>query len=245
MSRRLDPKPAPAPAPACGGAPCGRVFKESQPLEEVTCPCGYGYWDKLRRTFVDGSLVRAGKAPSREEYEAHVRRCPEQEQGAPVLAVLGANSKNAGAVVYLGASGEGLLPPRSVNPYSVNPTLQGRHGYSVVDARNHDGPRPMASIPREQKTISRTQINSIFLPEDHVDKDVLQFYLQWLHTRTGTIIDQRSTVGCNCHILYPRTYALLPDPRSKVRMDTYRTRASLCKFLTSTDDRCKESHSGS
>jgi hypothetical protein len=31
--------------------------------EDITCPCGFGYYDESIGEFISGDLVRAGKAP--------------------------------------------------------------------------------------------------------------------------------------------------------------------------------------
>src|SRR5271169_2856497 len=82
---------------------CGPVHKEGATLEEITCPCGYGYYDKWEK-FINGSLVREGKAPSRAEYVAHVRQCDLQESGAPILRDRRMGEQTPGQV-YLGAQG--------------------------------------------------------------------------------------------------------------------------------------------
>jgi len=56
------------------GSGCGLLYKQGVPLEEVTCPCGHGYWDVFQERFVDGDQIRKGKAPPREKYEAKVKR---------------------------------------------------------------------------------------------------------------------------------------------------------------------------
>lgn len=42
-------------------------------LDEVTCPCGLGYWNVWKAAFVSGDEIRAGQAPPKEEYVAKVR----------------------------------------------------------------------------------------------------------------------------------------------------------------------------
>jgi hypothetical protein len=209
----MDLKPT-KPKPVCGGGPCGAVHKDPQRLDEITCPCGYGYYDKLRHVFVPGSLVKEGQAISREEYEAHVRRCPDQEKGAPVLGVafIGADSEEPRAVVYLGATGGSSQPQRTANPY-----LSGWHGSTTADARNREGFRPMGLEPREQKTASRAQ--GVFLPEQRVEKEVLQFYLQLLHAESANFFEARKGVGRTCCMLYLSTHACLPDARGKAWVD--------------------------
>lgn len=178
--RRAAPMP-PEPKP-CAGSGCGAVYKGQQRLDEVTCPCGYGYYDQLQHVFVPGSLVRGRQAPSREEYEAHVQRCQHQEPGAPVLAVINANSRPSGAVVYLGSTGRSSQPQRTANAYS-----SGEHGSTPADARNRKGGRPMELEPREQKTTSRFQGVSKSMPEQRVEK----------------ILEVRQGVGHNCCKFYP------------------------------------------
>ena len=55
------------------GSGCGLLYSPNVPLEDVTCPCGKGYWDVFDERFVDGDQIRRGSA-SRKEYEAKVRR---------------------------------------------------------------------------------------------------------------------------------------------------------------------------
>ena len=50
---------------------CGPVEVEGAAKEEITCPCGFGYYDR-NGDFVPGSLVREGTKPTRAEYIAHV-----------------------------------------------------------------------------------------------------------------------------------------------------------------------------
>ena len=56
------------------GAGCGILYKSGVPLEEISCPCGHGYWDVFEERFVSGDQVRAEEAPSKAEYEKLVRQ---------------------------------------------------------------------------------------------------------------------------------------------------------------------------
>jgi hypothetical protein len=51
---------------------CGLLYEEGKPLEDITCPCGLGYWDIFRERFVSGDQIRRGELSQR-EYEAMVR----------------------------------------------------------------------------------------------------------------------------------------------------------------------------
>ena len=51
---------------------CFQLYEPGKPLQEITCPCGHGYWDIFSETFVTGDRVRDGHAPSKREYEAKV-----------------------------------------------------------------------------------------------------------------------------------------------------------------------------
>lgn len=52
---------------------CFQLYEPGKPLQEITCPCGHGYWDIFSETFVTGDRVRAGHAPSKQEYEAKLK----------------------------------------------------------------------------------------------------------------------------------------------------------------------------
>lgn len=53
---------------------CGFLYKPGQPLQEVTCPCGRGYWDVWKVAFVTGDMIRSGHAPPKEEHVAEVKK---------------------------------------------------------------------------------------------------------------------------------------------------------------------------
>jgi hypothetical protein len=75
---------APRPDPNPCHNNCGAVYVDGAEKEEITCPCGFGYYDR-NGDFVPGSLVREGKKPTRAEYRAHVEACDRQERGRPIL----------------------------------------------------------------------------------------------------------------------------------------------------------------
>jgi hypothetical protein len=52
---------------------CFQLYEPGKPLQEITCPCGHGYWDIFSETFITGDCVRHGHAPSKREYEAKVK----------------------------------------------------------------------------------------------------------------------------------------------------------------------------
>jgi hypothetical protein len=52
---------------------CFQLYEPGKPLQEITCPCGHGYWDAFSETFVTGDRVRDGHAPSKQEYEAKLK----------------------------------------------------------------------------------------------------------------------------------------------------------------------------
>ena len=52
---------------------CFLLYAPDVPLEEITCPCGMGYWDVFTASFIDGNQIRSGKAISREKYQAKIR----------------------------------------------------------------------------------------------------------------------------------------------------------------------------
>ena len=58
-----------------GAFNCGLKFEPGQPIWAWTCPCGKGYWDGVNNKFITGAKVRNGEAPSRADYEAHLRTC--------------------------------------------------------------------------------------------------------------------------------------------------------------------------
>jgi hypothetical protein len=57
------------------GGGCGLCYVKGQPKEKWTCPCGRGYWDAVKQKFISGDLVGRGEAPTRADYEAHLRQC--------------------------------------------------------------------------------------------------------------------------------------------------------------------------
>ncbi|KEF54169.1 uncharacterized protein A1O9_09964 [Exophiala aquamarina CBS 119918] len=89
----------PRPKPLCNNN-CGGVFDEDKRLGEITCPCGYGYYDFIKREFIEGSLVRSGRAPTKAEYQKHVQQCKHKMYGTPVVGFLGAISPNGTAMPY-------------------------------------------------------------------------------------------------------------------------------------------------
>lgn len=56
------------------GAGCGILYEPGVPLEEISCPCGHGYWDVFQERFVSGDQIRAEEAPSKADYEKLVRQ---------------------------------------------------------------------------------------------------------------------------------------------------------------------------
>lgn len=55
---------------------CGPVHVTGVRKEDITCPCGYGYYSKRTGEFISGDLVRAGKAPPKDAEEITVpERC--------------------------------------------------------------------------------------------------------------------------------------------------------------------------
>jgi hypothetical protein len=52
---------------------CGGLFTRGVRLDEVTCPCGRGYWNVFRAIFITGDMIRDGIAPPREQYEAKIQ----------------------------------------------------------------------------------------------------------------------------------------------------------------------------
>lgn len=63
---------------------CGLLYEEGKPLEEITCPCGLGYWDIFRERFVSGDQIRRGEL-SRREYEAKVRATLDEDEFVATL----------------------------------------------------------------------------------------------------------------------------------------------------------------
>jgi len=59
------------------GGGCGLCYVKGQPKREWTCPCGRGYWDAVKQEFISGDLVGRREAPTRADYEAHLRQCSE------------------------------------------------------------------------------------------------------------------------------------------------------------------------
>ena len=52
---------------------CRAVFIPGVPLEEITCPCGHGYFTQNNQ-WISGRRVRNGLEPSREEYYTSLGR---------------------------------------------------------------------------------------------------------------------------------------------------------------------------
>ncbi|KIW34620.1 uncharacterized protein PV07_01390 [Cladophialophora immunda] len=61
------------------GSGCGLLYEPDVPLEDITCPCGKGYWNVFEERFVDGDQVRRGAA-ARRQYEARVRETLSAEE---------------------------------------------------------------------------------------------------------------------------------------------------------------------
>jgi hypothetical protein len=107
--RPRGPNP-PRPKPVCQNN-CGGVFDDDKSLGEITCPCGYGYYDFIKKEFIQGSLVRSGKVRTRSEYQQHVQQCKQKMYGAPVLGFLGAASKD-GVELYHNSTKSDTKPLR-------------------------------------------------------------------------------------------------------------------------------------
>jgi hypothetical protein len=196
------PKPDPNP---CHNN-CGIVYIDGAKKEEITCPCGFGYYDR-NGDFVPGSLVREGKKPTRAEYIAHVETCDRQERGRPILDEL-----RSGDFVYRGARDtRGAVPNArtSATPTQTIPSSQlSRHYHTAsnedyITARNRDADTLSPSrLKRDQKpsteqsrataetardaAIKELGGKDYFLPSESIRQDVLQHLLKSLFGPAAT-----------------------------------------------------------
>jgi hypothetical protein len=198
----FSPRPDPYP---CHNN-CGAVHVDGAEKEEITCPCGFGYYDR-NGDFVPGSLVREGKKPTRAEYIAHVEACDRQERGRPIL-----REHRPGVFAYQGArdtrgvvaNARTLATPMQ----TISSSQPSRHhqtpsdeGYMATRSRETDTLSPSGPM-RDQKpgteqsrsTAETAQDAAVkepggkdyFLPGESIRQDVLQHQLNGLFGPTAT-----------------------------------------------------------
>jgi hypothetical protein len=198
----LAPRPDPHP---CHNN-CGAVYVDGAKKEEITCPCGFGYYDR-NGEFVPGSLVRAGKKPTRAEYIAHVEACDQQERGRPILV-----EHQSGGFVYQGARdtrGAVANVRTSATPMETISSSQPLRPYRTADDENYMTVRNRDTDPlspsgpmRDQKpgteqsrtTAGTSQDSGVrepggkdyFLPSESIRHDVLQHQLKKMFGPTAT-----------------------------------------------------------
>jgi hypothetical protein len=215
-------KPRPAiPKPVCAGADCGgQITSSVQSLDEITCPCGYGYYNKVDHRFVPGSLVRSGQAPSRADYVTHVRQCLKQEKGAPVLGVayVGHQSGEPQGLVYLGATGG--------RPQSQRPSEHATGGQdSTISDTHRFGSYGDSNEPsRDHK--SDGKVRSIFLNEGRVELEPLRLYLQLLSAGARVPFECRGYVSLLTLPVETSAERRISDIEGKARMDRIRAQAA-------------------
>ena len=190
------PKPKPAPGPCNNN--CGKVSKEGSRISEITCPCGFGYYDRIKHEFVPGALVRDGKAPSREEYVAHVRQCRLQQEGFPVIGTifLGSHTEHDGFMTFDQESRRHTPSQQSSQP---DPPDQGRGG--LTPDRHGSLSEPRSTDRRSHPTVSSApEKEIIFIPKERIELEVLAFYLNL----------------CNYGALEPRKKVMVGDSASRI-----------------------------
>lgn len=164
--------PKPPFRPVCNSN-CGKVFAEGGRLSEITCPCGFGYYNRQTNEFILGSLVWDGRAPSREEYVAHVRRCPEQQEGSPIVAqvFLGVHKENGTNISRSEARHQSFSEPHP----SPAPLDRAR-----VEGNQDRVDRVGQNEPSEQRIISNQNTPKeqlFFIPKAGIEREPLRFYL--------------------------------------------------------------------
>jgi len=141
----LAPRPDPNP---CHNN-CGPVYVDGAKKEEITCPCGFGYYDR-NGDFVPGSLVREGKKPTRAEYIAHVEACDRQERGRPILGEHRSGGLDTqGVVANARASATPTQTISSSQPSRYYPTAS-NEDYTAARNRDADTLSP-SGLTRDQK----------------------------------------------------------------------------------------------
>jgi hypothetical protein len=146
---------APRPDPYPCHNNCGAVYVDGAKKEEITCPCGFGYYDR-NGEFVPGSLVRAGKKPTRAEYVAHVEACDQQERGRPILA-----ERQSGGFVYQGARDTGPMREQKPGTEQSRTTAGTAQDASVKEPGGKDYFLPSESIRQD---VLQRQLKSMFGP---------------------------------------------------------------------------------
>jgi hypothetical protein len=197
---------APRPDPNPCHNNCGAVYVDGAEKEEITCPCGFGYYDR-KGDFVPGSLVREGKKPTRAEYRAHVEACDRQERGRPIL-----RERRSGGFVYQGArdtpgvvanARTSATPMQTISSSQPSRLYQtaSDEGYMTVKDRDTDTLSPSGPM-RDQKpgteqsrttaetaqdaTVKEPGGKDYFLPRESIRQDVLQHQLKSLFGPTAT-----------------------------------------------------------
>jgi hypothetical protein len=180
--RKRDP--GPQPDPVCHNN-CGAVYREGARLEEITCRCGFGYYDVRQKKFVEGSLVREGRAPSREQYVAHVRQCQLAERGAPILRK--PREREPDLPMYLGAH-----HPDDVSGERVSADVAAQTSSSVQPSRHAEDTRILSSTRHttsratEQMTTTSIRRDSgatalapvwSFVPREGIELPSLAFFI--------------------------------------------------------------------
>lgn len=198
----LAPRPDPNP---CHNN-CGPVYVDGAKKEEITCPCGFGYYDR-NGDFVPGSLVREGKKPTRAEYIAHVEACDRRERGGPIL-----RERRSGGFVYQGARDtQGVVanartsatPTQTISSSQPSRYYQTPSNEDYTAVRNRDPDTLSPSGPtRDQKpgteesrttaetaqdaTVREPGGKDYFLPGEKIRQDVLDHQLKILFGSAAT-----------------------------------------------------------
>ncbi|KAJ9651240.1 hypothetical protein H2198_009469 [Neophaeococcomyces mojaviensis] len=78
---------------------CKIRYTADTPLDQITCTCGFGYWNVLQAQFISGTDVREGKAEARETYEQRLKeQIPDpQEREAKLRAQLESHLRGCAA----------------------------------------------------------------------------------------------------------------------------------------------------